>query len=274
MSFAPALPFTGLAGWAFLKRTAASQQVVLNAQPEMKRDEAYFREKIGSINTAAELVADRRLLKVALGAFGLQGDINSKAFIRKVLEEGTLKEGTLANKLADKQYEKLSAAFGFGDFTIPRNKQSDFADKLLSAYKTRTFEVAVGTQNADLRLALNAERELADIARKSTSSNDAKWFSVLGSPPLRRVFEKALGLPGTLATLDIDRQLEVIKDKAKAQLGSDQLADFGTAGGMEPLLRRFLIRSEAEAFRSQFGASTALTLMSQAVMLSRARQSG
>lgn len=274
MSFAPALPFTGLAGWAFLKRTAASQQVVLNAQPEMKRDEAYFREKIGSINTAAELVADRRLLKVALVAFGLQGDINSKAFIRKVLEEGTLKEGTLANKLADKQYEKLSAAFGFGDFTIPRNKQSDFADKLLLAYKTRTFEVAVGTQNADLRLALNAERELADIARKSTSSNDAKWFSVLGSPPLRRVFEKALGLPGTLATLDIDRQLEVIKDKAKAQLGSDQLADFGTAGGMEPLLRRFLIRSEAEAFRSQFGASTALTLLSQAVMLSRARQSG
>jgi hypothetical protein len=261
MSFAPALPFTGFAGWAFLKRTAASQQAVLNAQPEMKRDEAYFRQKIGSINTAAELVADRRLLKVALGAFGLEGDINSKAFIRKVLEEGTLKEGTLANKLADKQYEKLSAAF-------------DFADKLLSAYKTRTFEVAVGTQNADLRLAMNAERELADIARKSTSSNDAKWFSVLGSPPLRRVFEKALGLPGSLATLDIDRQLEVIKDKAKAQMGTDQLADFGTSGGMEPLLRRFLIRSEAEAYRSQFGASPALTLMSQAVMLSRARQSG
>lgn len=270
MSFTPALPFTGYAGWTFLKRTAATQQAVLNTQPELKRDEAYFRDRIGSVNSAAELVADRRLLKVALGAFGLEGDINNKAFLRKVLEEGTLKEGTLANKLADKQYQNLSATFGFGDFAIPRSKQSDFADKLLAAYKTRAFEVAVGNQNGDLRLALNAERELSDLGRKTTSSNDAKWFSVLGSPPLRKVFEKALGLPGSLAQLDIDRQLEVMKDKAKAQLGTDQLADLATPGGMEPLLRRFLIRSEAEAYRTQFGASAALSLMSQAVSFSRA----
>ncbi len=270
MSFAPALPFSGYAGWVFLKRTAASQQAVLNAQPVMKRDEAYFRDKIGAINSAAELVADRRLLRVALGAFGLEGDINNKAFIRKVLEEGTLKEGTLANKLADKQYQNLSAAFGFGDFTRPRSKQSDFADKILAAYKTRAFEVAVGTRNGDLRLALNAERELADLGRKTTSSNDAKWFAVLGSPPLRQVFEKALGLPASLAQLDIDRQLEVMKEKAKSQLGTDQLADLAAPGGMEPLLRRFLIRSEAEAYRSQFGATAALSLMSQAVSFSRA----
>ena len=271
MSFAPALPLTGYAGWKFLKRTAATQAAVLNAQPEAKRDEAYFREKIGKIDTAADLVSDRRLLKIALGAFGLEGDINSKAFIQKVLEGGTLKEGSLANKLADKQYQKLSATFGFGDFRIPRSKQSDFSDKILSAYKTRAFEVAVGTQNDDLRLALNAERELADLAKKTTTSNDARWYSVLGSTPLRRVFEKALGLPSSFATLDIDRQLEVMKDKAKSQLGSDQLADFSDAAAKETLLRRFLVRSEAEAYRAQFGASAALTLMSHAVNFSRSR---
>ena len=41
------------------------------------------------MKSAADLVADRRLLKVALGAFGLEGEIDKKAFIRKVLEEGT-----------------------------------------------------------------------------------------------------------------------------------------------------------------------------------------
>lgn len=271
MSFSPALPLTGYAGWTFLKRTAASQKAVVNAQPEAKRDDVYFREKIGKIDTAADLVADRRLLKVALGAFGLEGDINSKAFIQKVLEGGTLKEGSLANKLADKQYQKLSAAFGFGDFKTPRSKLSDFPDKLLSAYKTRAFEAAVGAQNGDLRLAMNAERELTDLAAKTTTSNDARWYSVLGSTPLRQVFEKALGLPSSFASLDIDRQLDVMKDKAKTQLGSDQLADFGTGATTETLLRRFLIRSEAEAYRAQFGASAALTLMSQAVTFSRSR---
>lgn len=271
MSYVPALPLTGYAGWKFLKRTAATQAAVLHAQPEAKRDEAYFREKIGKIDTAEQLVADRRLLKVALGAFGLEGDLNSKAFIQKILEGGTLKEGSLANKLADKQYLKLSAAFGFGDFKTPRNKLSDFPDKILSAYKTRSFETAVGTQNDDLRLALNAEREVGELAAKTTTSNDARWYAVLGNTPMRRVFEKALGLPTSFATLDIDKQLEVIKDKAKSQLGSEKIADYGDAATMETLLRRFLIKSEAEAYRSQFGASAALTLMSQAVNFSRSR---
>ena len=271
MTFTPALPLAGYAGWVFLKRTAPAQQAALNAQPEIKRDETYFRETIGKINSAAELVADRRLLKVALGAFGLENDINSKAFIQKVLEGGTLQNGSLANKLADKQYQKLSAAFGFGDFKTPRNKLSDFPDKILSAYKTRSFEVAVGTQNDDLRLAMNAEREMAGLAAKSTTSNDARWYSVLGSPPMRRVFEKALGLPTAFSSLDIDRQLEVLKEKSKSQLGTDIIADFSDGATMEKLLRRFLIRSEAEAYRSQFGASAALTLMSNAVTFSRGR---
>ena len=83
---------------------------------------------------------------MALTAYGLEGDINNKAFIRKVLEDGTLKEGALANRLADKQYQKLSAAFGFGDFPVPRSKLSDFADKTLALYRTRQFETAVGNR--------------------------------------------------------------------------------------------------------------------------------
>ncbi len=271
MTFTPALPLTGYAGWVFLKRTAATQQAVLNAQPEIKRDEAYFRENIGKIDTAEELVTDRRLLKVALGAFGLENDINSKAFIQKVLEGGTLKSDSLANKLADKQYQKLSAAFGFGDFATPRSKISDFPDKILAAYKTRSFEVAVGEQNDDLRLAMNAEREVASLAAKTTTSNDARWYSVLGSTPMRRVFEKALGLPTSFSSLDIDRQLAIMKEKSQAQFGTDQIADFNDTASIEKLVRRFLIRSEAEAYTRQYGASAALSLMSNAVAFSRRR---
>jgi Protein of unknown function (DUF1217) len=269
MSFTPALPLTGYAGWAFLKRTGAKQAAALGEQAVLKRDEDYFRAKIGQIDTAEQLVKDRRLLNVALGAFGLEGDIINKAFIQKVLEGGTLKEGSLANKLADKQYQKLSAAFGFGDFKTPRNKLSDFPEKIVAAWKTRQFEVAVGTQNADLRLALNTEREVGELAAKTKTSNDARWFAVLGSPPLRKVFEKALGLPAGFGQLDIDKQLAVMKDKAKAQLGTDQIADFDDPAKMDDLLRRFLIKSEAEAYRSQFGGSAALSLMSQAVIFSR-----
>ncbi len=48
---------------------------------------AYFEANIGKVETAADLVGDRRLLKVALGAFGMDGEIDKRAFLRKVLEE-------------------------------------------------------------------------------------------------------------------------------------------------------------------------------------------
>ena len=89
-------------------------------------------------------MADRQLLKVALGAFGLDSEIDKKAFIRKILEEGTTAPTALANRLTDKSYHKLSAAFGFGDPGGANTGDDGFAAKIVEAYKTRAFEAAVG----------------------------------------------------------------------------------------------------------------------------------
>ena len=271
MSFTPAIPVGGYAGWAFLKRTMPAQTAAFVGSSGIKRDEDYFRAKIGKIDTAEQLVSDRRLMRVALGAFGLDSDINNQFFIRKVLEEGTLKTGTLANRLADKQYQKLSAAFGFGDFATPSTKISTFADKILAAYQARQFEVAVGAQNPDMRLALNLQRELPAIANKSGSTETAKWFTVMGNAGLRRVFEKALGLPAGLGALDLDQQLGTFKEKARAQLGSDAMAQFSDPAAVDGLLRRFLLRSEADSFAQAGSGNSALQLMQQAVSASRNR---
>lgn len=246
MSFSPVLPLAGYAGWGFLKRTMASQQAAFDSTASYKRDEEYFRANIGSIKTAEALVSDRRLLKVALGAFGLDADINNKFFIRKVLEGGTLKTGSLANKLADKQYLALSAAFGFGDFPHPSTQISTFPDKILSAYKARQFESAVGTQNSDMRLALNAERELATLAKRGISEN-TKWFTIMGSPPLRQVFEKAFGLPTSFAALNLDKQLTTFRARAEKTFGNGDISQFTDPKQMDKLIRQFLVRSETAA---------------------------
>lgn len=261
MSFSPIVPFSGYSGWTFLKRTMAEQKEAFVATPSLARDEDYFRAKIGSVKTAEDLVSDRRLLSVALGAYGLDDDINNTFFIKKVLEDGTLSSDALANKLADKQYLALSSGFGFGDYSIPRTQLSDFADKTLAAYRTRQFEAAVGEQNDDMRLAMNAERELGTLAGKS-SSNDTKWFTIMGSAPLREVFEKALGLPSSFASLDLDQQLSTLKSKTEKAFGSNEVAQFTDPDKMEDLVRKFLIRSEALAsFSSTSSASIALTLL-------------
>ncbi|MFN4170935.1 MAG: DUF1217 domain-containing protein [Pseudorhodobacter sp.] len=264
MSFAPIIPMGGLAGWSFLKRTMDKQTRTFLAAPQRQRDEAYFREKIGSVTTAAELVSDRRLLRVALGAFGLDADINNGFFVRKVLEDGTLNDRALANRLADKQYRAFSSAFGFGDYSTPRTKLSDFADGILKDYRERQFEQAVGTRNDDLRLALNAEREIARLARRDVT-DETKWFTVMGNAPLRRVFEKALGLPSSFAALDLDRQLGELRDKVGRAYGDQSIAQFTDPAKMEKLLRNFLLRSEVQSMSLGFSpAAGALQLLQAA----------
>lgn len=264
MSFTPAIPLSGYAGWAFLKRTLSTQQSAFAATAEVKNDEAYFRANIGKVSTADDLVSDRRLLKVALGAFGLSDDINNKFFIKKVLQDGTLNSSALANKLSDKQYLKLSAAFGFGDFSVPSTKISTFPDKIIEAYKAREFEVAVGNQDGDLRLSLNLQRELPALAAKSSSEN-TKWLTVLGNTALRTVFETALGLPKSIGTLDLDQQLSAFKAKAAAQLGNDSISQFTDAAAMDKLTKRYLLRAEVASMSASNSNNASLQLMQQIV---------
>lgn len=264
MSFTPVVPFGGFAGWQFLNRTRAAQEKAFAASPSIQRAEAYFRETIGSVLTAEALVSDRRLLQVALDAFGLGADIDNKYFIRKVLEDGTLSPDALANKLADKRYLEFSRAFGFGDFATPRTVLSDFADSILSRFQTRSFEEAVGEQNNEMRLAMNAERELGTLALRATS-DDARWLAVLGSVPLRTVFQTALGLPSSFASIDLDQQLSTLRDRAETVLGNSEIAQFAEPGKVSDLVRLYLLRGEVQAGSSAYsGHAAALTLLQSA----------
>ena len=261
MTFQPIVPLSGFAGWSFLQRTLENQQSAFNASQTLQRDTEYFKENIGNITSAEDLVADRRLLGVALGAFNLGEDINNKFFVQKILADGTLDPDALSNKLADSRYQDFAKAFGFGDFDIPNTQLSTFPDEIIDRYQTLQFEVAVGTQNDDMRLALNATRELKDIGSETTS-DDAKWFTVMGNPPLRQVFEKALSLPTAFAQLDIDKQLEVFKEKAQDRFGTDKVADFQNEDLSEDLVRMFLLQSEISALQTQqSGTSIALQLL-------------
>jgi hypothetical protein len=243
MSFQPVVPFGGIAGWQFLKRTMDTQRAAFDAAPSRQRDIDYFRQNIGKVTTAEQLVDDRRLLSVALGAFGLDDDINSKAFIRKVLEEGTLDRGALANKLTDSRYREFSAAFGFGNGVLPRTALSGFADEIGSAYLRRQFETGVGESDQTMRLALTLERELPGIASRDVGE-DTKWLTVMGNPPLRRVFETAMGLPQSFGALDLDRQLVEFRERGERLFGLSSFVDFADPEKQEELMRVFLARAQ------------------------------
>lgn len=257
---APVLPMGGLAGWNFLSRTIESQKEVVTSSSATRRDLAYFEERIGRIETPRELVEDFTLMKVSLGAFGLQDDQANSFFIRRVLEEGTFDRGSLANRLSDPRYKALSDAFGFGDPGGPWTGMPGFADMIVSAYRDQSFEVAVGEVDPDMRLALGLSRELDRIG-DSFQSDDARWFGVIGAPPVRAVFEKALGLPESVAALDIDQQLSMFRARSEAVFGVSEISDFAVPEVRDSLRERFLLMSEISGGGPRAATAPALSLL-------------
>lgn len=246
MSFTPIIPFGGYAGWSFLNRTVATQTDRLADSPQIQRDMAYFRENIGKVGSAADLVNDYRLRKVALTAFGLQDDLPNRAFVERVLADGTSGAEALSNRLADKRYRAFSEAFGFGSPLPPKTQSPGFADRILSRFQRQEFEQAVGEQSQDMRLALAADREIRELASRGLPDTTA-WLSVLGNPPLRKVFETAFGLPTAVGTLDLDRQIGLFRDSAQRNLGTSDFSQIGDDETIDDLMRLFTIRSQVSA---------------------------
>ncbi len=260
--FQPIVPDVGLAGWRFLQRTYDTQFETFSKNTDLQRDTEYFLENIGEITTAEALVRDRRLLTVALGAFGLQDDINNSFFIQKVLEEGSVNEDALAVRFSDPRYQELSQAFGFGPGEFLKTGQTLFAEAIVSRFQTNSFEVAAGQQNDAMRIALFAQRELEEVAVMDGSVN-TKWFTIMGDPPLRQLFEKALGLPASVGQIDIDQQLGIFKERSQSVFGSDDPALFADPDVRDDAITKFILRDQLSAFGGgQSSTSIALTLLS------------
>lgn len=260
MNFQPLLPATGIAGWNFLQATYDKQFDVFKNDSVLKRETDYFMENIGSVKTAEDLISNPRLLNVALGAFGLEEDSYKKAFLERIFQEGTEADDALANRMGDDRYVKLSEAFGFGPGQSLKTGDTKAMYDLVFTNQVQSFEAAVGEQDNAMRVAMFGEREVLNLAEDGSSVN-TKWFNVMGQPALRELFETALGLPSSLAQIDLDQQLDVFKDKTQRMFGSEDLAVFSDPEKMEKLINTYLVRSEIADFQASVSSGTTALML-------------
>lgn len=261
IGFQPIVPQTGYVGWRFLERTAETQRVAFEKSPELLRDLEYFKENISKATTAEDLVNDRRLLKVALGAFGLEDDLDKRAYVLKALVEGTDADDSFANRMVDERYQEFSKAFGYGNQFGARVARSDFVENIIAPYKVQKFEVAVGESDESMRLAMVFVREISEF-ENSESADDSAWFKVMGNPPLRKIFETAFGLPTSFGLLDVDKQRDIFREKARKLLGDSSLAVFRESENIDKMLRTFFVRKQiSESSEAGVPGTTALTLL-------------
>lgn len=260
MTYRPVLIGDGYLGWQFLQRTKEPQKAAHAATEAARRDEAYFRAHIAGVNSAEDLVRDRTLLRVTLTAFGLQDDLQNRAYLQKVFESSIYDPKSFVNRLTDKRYYQMAQAFGFADRVVPRNQFQGFADDILGKFRDRSFEVAVGEQSGDMRLSLALQRDLPELAAKAIGDS-ARWFTLLGTPSLREVFERAFNLPTAFGQLDLDRQVDILRRKTESLTGAATVEQFTRPEALDALTRRFLLMGQISQIQGVSGQSAALSLL-------------
>lgn len=396
MTYTPMIAGSGLVGWQMLQSTLESQRTAFNKSAEITRDSEYFKEKIGTINSAEELVNDRRLLSVALSAFGMDDQIDSKYLIRRVLEEGTKDDDALANKLSDSRFTVLAEVFDFEKIVSYRTQEKGFADPIFAAYEKKVladlevklaepeyvadpeyaalfetqvkrnieisreyfndniggitspdellldfdlmqvvmgafdiedrrgskallkrvleeggsdpnalanvlgdkrlirlaeafsfdksgptnalqadsfanniieqyrwqrFEDAVGEVDPAIGTALQFQRSIPDLAT-SDISDSAKWYSILGSTTSRSVVETALSLPKGFSQIDIDKQVEILKDKMDRRFGVKEVSDLEDPATLRKIVHSYLLQEQIAQSSGYQSNQIAITLLS------------
>ena len=257
MSYTPAIPLSGLAGLRFLERTGEAQRAAHASAPEIQRDIAYFKENIGNVTNAEELVNDRRLLTVVLGSYGLGDEIDKKAFVQRILDDGVDDPNALGSRLNNESYKQMARDLRL-DTNFPRTSFDSIQDKIVSNYLDQSFEISVGEQSESLRLALDFKRRAGDVGERG-------WFALMGDSPNRTVLETAMNLPSDIGSLDIDKQKELFEERAFRLFGTREPSEiFSDPAKMDKLVSRYLVLDEVNngSIGANVRGSTALTLLS------------
>jgi len=174
------------------------------SQPQVARESEHYLSRISEIKSIDEFLADTRVFNYAMKAHGLEDMSYAKAFMRKVLTEGTDDENAFANQLADTKYREFAETFNFArngeTATIFTRAQQGTVDK----YHRLTLEEEAGADNTGVRLALYFERNAPEIT---------SVYGILADNALADVVRTALGLPSELAASDIDKQADLLRSR-------------------------------------------------------------
>lgn len=227
----------------------------------LETTKAYFEENIASVESLDDFLADPDLLKVALGAFGAEDRINTPALLKQALQDGGTGPGALANVLGDKGLAKLSQAFGFDTQPKTALQGANFADTIIDNHQWQLFEEAVSNVDPAIGTALSFQRAAPSLAALS-SSDTTKWYNVLGDTMMRDVFETALGLPSGFSQIDLDKQLEMITEKAESRFGITSFSDLEDTELLNKVIHGYLLQSQVSQTTGTGSNQIALTLLS------------
>jgi hypothetical protein len=193
------------------------------------KDAVYYQKNIANIESVKDLLADRKLIDIALVAKDLDPAKVTTADLRKMFDSDLNDPKSFVNTQKDPRFAELVASFNFDDdgeiARLPKfgPQTRDQFMEIQHKYLQQTLETQQGESNPGVRLALYFERKAPSI----TSAYD-----LLADKALAEVFRTIFSLPDEVGAMDIDRQAKVVEKHLN-------LKDLADPAKLAKLLNRF-----------------------------------
>lgn len=215
------------------------------------RQIAAFSERIGSIGSAKELIADTEVYTFVMRAFDLEAQIFGKALVRKTLESDISESSALVNRLTDTNIKTMYKTLGFepGGGGSANFADLDWQSDMVARFKERLVLNNAAEDNEGAGLAL-------DFKAKASGINT--WFDVLKDADLGKFMRRALSIPDAVVGVDVDRQAEIFAQKF-------DITKLKDPAEIDKLVSRFAAVYDVIEGISTQQNSAALTLMQNAV---------
>lgn len=215
------------------------------AQPQVARESKYYLDNIEKVKSIDDFLKNDRLYRYAMKAFGLEDMTYAKAFMRKVLTEGTSRSDSFANTLSDPRYKEFAEAFDFAsqgeNTTIFDRTRQGTVDR----YVRQTLEQQAGSENEGVRLALYFARKAPELTSP---------LGILADKAMIQVVQTALGIPAASSAMDIDKQAEMIGKRI-------DVADFKDPKKLEKFITRFTTMWELSNDTTSTSSAAAGTIL-------------
>ncbi|MGB3536771.1 MAG: DUF1217 domain-containing protein [Mesorhizobium sp.] len=101
-------------------------------------DNAYFRANIGSVKSVNSLLADSRLLRYSMAAYGLDSSKESLDRVRTMLLGGISDPNSPANQSGDKRYVAFVTAFNFADYGADATSRPEASEQTVRYHVENT----------------------------------------------------------------------------------------------------------------------------------------
>ena len=228
---------------AFLvaQRQGSALQERFADRRDNKAEMARFREVASQFKDVESLLKDRRALTIALEAFQLEGEIDKRGIIRKVLTEPPNEQTSLANRMTDRRWRQLAQAFATSQPSalaanevallttttvrgLARSQVAGLTSEQVAALSTTQVAVLGTAQIAALSATSIAGMEARDVAALDTAqiaSLQVPQLVALGIAQMRAIETQDIAALSTA-------QLRAFASTQLAALDTAQLRAMGT----------------------------------------------